>query len=54
MKTIRKWLARRRLEKLMKPNPELRWRRLAQMRGERKVRYLRNISDIAAELRGQP
>lgn len=59
MKIIRTWLAerrrnaaRRRLAATMKPCPEIRARRLAQMHGARKLRYLRNISDIAAELRG--
>lgn len=59
MKIIHTWLAERRrksaalrLAATMKPCPELRARRLAAMHGERKLRALRNMSDIHAELRG--
>jgi hypothetical protein len=54
MKFIKRYLARRRLTATMKPNPGLRAKRLAQMHGERKIRYLRNISSISAELWGRP
>lgn len=49
---IRTWLARRRLAKTLKPCPEIRARRLAQMHGERKLRCLRNMNDIHAEIEG--
>ena len=52
MKFIKRYLARRRLAATMKPNPELRARRLAQMGVERKRRYLKNMNDINAELEG--
>ncbi len=52
MNPIKRYLARRRLTATMKPNPGLRLKRLAQMQGARKDRYLRNMADIAAELRG--
>lgn len=40
---IRTLLARRRLEKLMKPDPAYRERRLAHLSPERRERYLRNM-----------
>ena len=52
MKWIRTWLARRRLERTLKPCPEIRERRLRQMTPERRDRYLRNMASIHAELRG--
>lgn len=51
MKTIRKWLAARRLAKTPKPNPGLRAKRLAQMSVERKARYLKTMNDIQADFR---
>lgn len=50
MKMIRKWLARRRLEKTMKPHPQLRQNRLRQMSPERAERYRRNMAEIDAAL----
>lgn len=47
MKTIRQFLAQRRLRKLMKPCPELRERRLRQMSPERAERYRRNMAEVA-------
>lgn len=52
MKWIRRYLARRRLERSLKPCPELRARRLAAMSPERKVRCLRNMNAIQAEIGG--
>lgn len=52
MNFIKRYLARRRLKATMKPNPDLRKRRLAQMSVERKRRYLKNMNDINAELEG--
>lgn len=63
MKIIRNWIAERegrarraaaarRLAKTLKPRPEIRARRLAQMHGERKTRCLRNMASIHAEMRG--
>lgn len=65
MKLIERILARRRakiaepaitpaqrLAATLKPCPEIRARRLAQMSIERKERYLRNISSIQSEMEG--
>lgn len=52
MKMIRQFFARRRLSKLMKPCPELRKRRLAQMSPERRARALRNAAEIEALIGG--
>ena len=59
MNPFRTWLAERRrksairrLEAMMKPCPEIRARRLAQMSPERAERAMRNMDLIAAELRG--
>jgi hypothetical protein len=41
---LRRWLARRRLEKLLKPNPEYREHRLAQFSPERRERYWKNVN----------
>lgn len=43
---IRRWIARRRLERLMKPDPAYRARRLAQFSQERRERYKRNVDAI--------
>lgn len=40
---IRKQLIRRRLLKTMRPDPEYRVRRLAQLSPERRARYWRNV-----------
>lgn len=53
MNPIKRYLARRRLEATMKPCPELRARRLAQMSPERRERAIRNMASIADELRGE-
>ncbi len=52
MKFIRRMLARRRLARSLKPCPELRARRLAQMSPERKARCLRNMAEIQREIGG--
>ena len=52
MKTIRQFLAQRRLRKLMKPCPELRERRLRQLSAERAERYRRNAAEIEQMLGG--
>jgi hypothetical protein len=49
---IRKWLAARRLAKSLKPNPNLRTRRLAQMSPERRARAERNAAEIAELIGG--
>ncbi|MEO0699969.1 MAG: hypothetical protein AAFY81_09695 [Pseudomonadota bacterium] len=46
IKTIRKFVIRRRLKSLMRPDPRHRDRRLAQMTPERAERYRRNINEI--------
>lgn len=43
---LKRWLIRRRLEALMRPDPEYRERRLAQFSPERRERYWRNISAL--------
>jgi len=48
--TIRRALIRRRLQLSLKPNPELRSRALAQMKGERRERCIRNLASIQAEI----
>lgn len=40
---LRRWLARYRLSKTMKPDPKYRERRLAQFSPERRERYWRNV-----------
>lgn len=52
MKFIRRWIARRRLERSLKPCPELRERRLRQMSPERAERYRRNAAEIEQMLGG--
>lgn len=52
MKTIRQFLARRRLAATLKPCPELRERRLRQMTPERRARAERNAADIDQLLGG--
>lgn len=52
MKWIRRYLARRRLAATLKPCPEIRARRLAQMSIERKARCLRNMNEIQREIGG--
>lgn len=52
MKMITRMLARRRLAKTLKPCPELRARRLAQMSPERRERALRNAAEIEQMLGG--
>ena len=46
MNPIRKFLIRRRMAKLMKPCPQHRAKRLAQMSPERAARYRRNMAEI--------
>jgi hypothetical protein len=41
---LRQWIARRRLAKLLRPNPEYRNRRLAQFNPERRERYWKNVN----------
>ncbi len=43
---IRRALIRRRLNRLMKPDPAYRERRLAQFSAERKRRYLSNVQEF--------
>lgn len=43
---LKRWLARRRLERIMRPDHELRARRLAQFSKERRARYWANV-DLA-------
>lgn len=50
MNPIKRYLARRRLAKSLKPNPGLRAKRLAQMSADRKARYLRNMAAINDEM----
>lgn len=52
MNIITRMLARRRLAKSLKPNPELRKRRLAQMSPERRARAERNAAEIAELIGG--
>lgn len=47
---IRRLLIRRKLQLSLKPNPEHRSRRLAQLKGERRERCIRNIASIQAEI----
>lgn len=46
MKTLRQYLACRRLKATMRPDPEYRARKLAQMTTERRERYWRNVGGI--------
>jgi hypothetical protein len=46
MKALSRLLARRRLAKLIRPDPAYRERRLAQLTPERRARYLRNVRAI--------
>jgi hypothetical protein len=41
---LRQWIARRRLEKLLRPDPEYRNRRLAQFDAARRERYWKNVN----------
>ena len=50
MNPISRYFARRRLAKTLKPCPEIRTRRIAQMSPERAARYERNRAEIEAEL----
>ena len=50
MNILTRMLARRRLAKSLKPCPELRARRLAQMSPERAERYRRNMAAIQDEM----
>lgn len=43
---IRRALIRRRLNRLMKPDPAYRTRRLAQFTPERRLRYLSNVEEF--------
>lgn len=52
MKMIRRYLARRRLAKSLKPRPEIRERRYRQMSPERRARAERNAAEIAALIGG--
>ncbi len=40
---LKRYLARKRLERIMRPDPELRERRLAQFTAKRRERYWRNV-----------
>lgn len=40
---LKRYLARKRLERIMRPDPESRERRLAQWSPERQARYWRNV-----------
>lgn len=46
MRWLDRLMARRRLERSLKPNPEYRERRLAQFSPERRERYWRNVKGI--------
>ena len=52
MNILTRMLARRRLAKTLKPCPELRARRLAQMGPERAARHRRNMAEIQDEIGG--
>ena len=41
---IKQWLAKRKLQKSLRPDPEYRERRLAQFTPERRERYWRNVA----------
>lgn len=40
---LKRYLARKRLERIMRPDPESRVRRLAQFTAKRRERYWRNV-----------
>lgn len=40
---LKRWLARRALQRIMRPDPDSRTRRLAQFTPERRARYWRNV-----------
>lgn len=46
MNPISKYLANRKLAKSLKPNPDYRRRRIAQMSPERRARYERNMEAL--------
>lgn len=46
MNPISKYLANRRLAKSLKPDPDYRKRRLAQMTPERRARYQQNLEGL--------
>ena len=43
MDMLKRWLARRALNRIMRPDPEYRSKRLAQFSKERQERYWRNV-----------
>lgn len=43
---FKRWLARRRLKAIMRPDPDYRERRLAQFTPERRARYWRNVGGL--------
>lgn len=47
---VRRALIRRKLQLSLKPNPECRSRALAQYKGERRERCVRNMAAIQAEI----
>lgn len=47
MRWLRKLIARRKLTRTMRPDPDYRDRRLAQFTPERRERYWRNVKEIA-------
>lgn len=44
---LKKWLIRRRLKSLMRPDPDYRERRLSQFTPERRERYWRNVGGLS-------
>ena len=46
MHFLKRHLVKRRLQKTMKPNPEYARRCAAQLKGERKARFLEAVSDV--------
>lgn len=49
MRWLTRFMARRRLERSLKPDPQYRQRRLAQFSPERRQRYFDNIASIKGE-----
>lgn len=46
LRSLRHWLACRRLKRMMKPNPAYRQHRLAQFGPERRERYFANVRAV--------
>lgn len=44
LKHFKQWLAVKRLQKMMRPDPQYRERRLAQFSSERRERYWKNVA----------